>query len=355
MLLMGVVYETRPAQSDWQSLAEALETPLLLVDADGVIVRANTHARDLLHTDDVLLGEPLWRFANHEPWHAALDLVCDVNSAVPFARIQATDDASGVTWDVSVTFQKTGHWLIALRDVTNLLALERGSRQNERVADLGRLVGHVAHEVRNPLFAMSATVDALEARFGSAGGLDRYVSNLRRELGRITALMQDLLEYGKPPVLDARIEPLLGAVEDAALVAYVSAEERRVRIAVDVAPSFAVLMDRARIAQALKNVLENAIHYSPEGGVVNIRADVAMREGQRWVVCSVEDSGGGFPEDAVPLVFEPFYTTRAGGTGLGLSIVQRIVQIHGGRVFAANRSEGGASITMWLPLRGDGS
>ncbi|HSP15600.1 MAG TPA: ATP-binding protein [Thermoanaerobaculia bacterium] len=350
---MPQLYEAESLQGEWQSLAEALDTPVVLLDSDGVVLRANAAALELTGSEQGIVGEPLSRFATGEPWWRVLELLRIVSPSTPTVRAQASDVSSGLSWDISVHDLHDSTRLIVMRDVTNLLALECNARQNERVADLGRLVGNVAHEVRNPLFAMSATVDALEARYGVVeSNLRRYTDNLRRELGRITALMQDLLEYGKPPLLDAKIEPISLAVGDAIDVVRKLARPKLIEI--DDRSSghdLPVLMDRSRLARAIQNLLENAIHYSPQASSIAVATDIIDIEGSCWVSCSVEDHGPGFPADALGMVFEPFYTTRPGGTGLGLSIVQRIVQMHGGRVFASNRPEGGASVAIWLPLR----
>jgi signal transduction histidine kinase len=115
-----------------------------------------------------------------------------------------------------------------------------------------------------------------------------------------------------------------------------------------------ILMDRSKLAQALSNLLENAIHHSPAGEEILISAQRKQTMGQTWVLCSIEDRGAGFAEADLPRVFEPFFTKRKGGTGLGLPIVQRIIQHHGGRVIAENRTGGGACITVMIPHLVDG-
>ncbi len=351
---MAEVFAADFAHAEWQSLAEALDTPVIMLDSCGLILRANAGAEELMGCETGLIGQPLSKFATGEPWWRVLEMLQTVSPSTRTVRAQASDVATGVTWDIAVHDLRDGTTLIVLRDVTNLLALESSARQNERVADLGRLVGNVAHEVRNPLFAMSATVDALEARFGtSEPNLGKYVDHLRRELGRITALMQDLLEYGKPPLLEAKIEPIGDAVRDAVAVARKLGAAKAIAIEEHSECSLPVLMDRSRIAQAIQNLLENAIHYSARRSTIRVVTEIVEVEGSRWASCAVRDEGAGFPPDVLGMVFEPFFTTRAGGTGLGLSIVQRIVQMHGGRTFASNLPEGGASVAIWLPLRAD--
>jgi signal transduction histidine kinase len=108
-------------------------------------------------------------------------------------------------------------------------------------------------------------------------------------------------------------------------------------------------MDRARLSRAIQNLLENAIHHTPAGGMVRIGGGTVHHSMRTWIWCSIEDSGTGFGAVDPSHVFEPFFTKRAGGTGLGLSIVQRTIEIHGGRISAGNGELGGARMSIELP------
>ena len=102
------------------------------------------------------------------------------------------------------------------------------------------------------------------------------------------------------------------------------------------------------MSQVLQNLIENAVHFSPQGGRVEVAlaSDGDAKEG--WVECAVRDSGPGFDVADLPRLFEPFFTRRRGGTGLGLSIVKRIVYDHGGEVAAENHESGGAVVKIRL-------
>ena len=113
-----------------------------------------------------------------------------------------------------------------------------------------------------------------------------------------------------------------------------------------------VLADRARITQVLQNLIENAVHFSPPGGRVELDMRVSEIEGSRIVECAVKDSGPGFDPGDLSRMFEPFFTRRRGGTGLGLSIVKRIVYDHGGDVSAENHPDGGAVVRVRLKAAG---
>ncbi len=111
-------------------------------------------------------------------------------------------------------------------------------------------------------------------------------------------------------------------------------------------------MDRRRLTQVFQNLLDNAVRHAPPQSAVIVEAELMRVDGERWIDCRVRDAGPGFRPEDLPRIFEPFFTRRRGGTGLGLSIVQRIVEDHGGRIGAGNRAEGGAVVTVRLPVTG---
>lgn len=229
--------------------------------------------------------------------------------------------------------------------------LETSLRRAETMSAMGTLVAGVAHEVRNPLFGIMSVLDAMEARFGDRTELQRYLPVLRDEAGRLTRLMQDLMEYGKPPnreLASASIgEVLVEAVRHNESLASTNGVLLVSRFPEDL-PS--VRLDRDRLLQVFQNLLENAIQHSRPTDEVILETHVVGTNGERWIECVVADSGPGFQAEDLPHVFEPFFTRRQGGTGLGLSIVHQIAQEHGGEVAAANRREGGALMTVRLPV-----
>ena len=109
-------------------------------------------------------------------------------------------------------------------------------------------------------------------------------------------------------------------------------------------------MDRSRLRQVFENLIDNAMQHTDPGGTVYVSGSVVEHAGRQWVECRVDDDGPGFVPNNLDHVFEPFFTQREGGTGLGLSIVQRIVEEHSGKVFAANRPEGGGRVRVLLPV-----
>lgn len=229
--------------------------------------------------------------------------------------------------------------------------LQASLRRSETMAAMGSLVAGVAHEVRNPLFGISSSLDAFEARFGGREEYQRYIHILRGELNRLTELTRELLEYGRPPSLELSPGRVDEVIEAAVQACAPLAQRLNVRVVDHVLGGFPpVLMDQRRLLQVFQNLLENAIHHSPMGGLVSVEVVEVHENGKAWIDCVIKDAGPGFQAEDLPRIFEPFFTRRRGGTGLGLSIVQRIVEEHHGTIAAGNRPEGGAAVTVRLPL-----
>ena len=223
-------------------------------------------------------------------------------------------------------------------------------RRTEKMAAMGALVAGVAHEVRNPLFAMSAMLDAYADEL-RAPDLAEFSRAMREQVTRLTNLMRELLDFGKPVELTAEPELISELIDEVILSRSRAASDARVTLSRDFAKNLPPLtMDHSRLRQVFENLVDNAIQHSPAGGVVTIAASEANNNGRSWIECVVKDNGPGIHSDDLGHIFQPFFTRREGGIGLGLSIVQRIVEEHSGTVSAANRAEGGAVITVRLPV-----
>jgi len=347
----------RRAAAEWHRTFEAIESPVMILDRAGRILRVNRAATEQAERqEDVLRGEPVESIGEGEPWCCAAQVARRLREDHAAVSAQARDAKSGRTWEVSgnlVPDEDGGGMeraIVVARDVTRLVELQESVLREERMSAMGSLVAGVAHEVRNPLFGISSTLDAFEARHGKAESFQKYFNVLRHEVDRLGALMRDLLDYGKPPVLDLVEVGFESVVDEAVWLCEVNAEAAGVRIAKtngwDVGE---VLMDRWRIVQVLQNVIQNAIQHSPKGGSVVVSGGEERGDQGTGVWCSVRDHGAGFQAADLPRIFEPFFTRRSGGTGLGLSIAQRVVSQHGGALEASNHPGGGAVVTLRLP------
>ena len=353
----GLEADLRRAALEWRQTFDGLPLGVLVVDGEGRVVRANRtaveHSGRATWSD--LIETRLSEIGPGEAWNALGELAQTMREGGRPAPREVTDSATGSTWVVSASPLPTdgegpGRVILNFQDVSETVELKEKLRQSETMAAIGSIVAGVAHEVRNPLFSISATLDAFESRFRGTEGYERYLTVLRGEIGRLTTLMKELLEFGRPSEPELG-ECDLGEVVKAAVRACSSLLEKKgVKVVGPKSPRALppVLADRARMTQVLQNLIENAAHYSPPGGQVEVALDWAGEAGGVWIECAVRDSGPGFAPADLEQLFEPFFTRRRGGTGLGLSIVKRIVYDHGGDVSARNHPAGGAVVAISL-------
>jgi signal transduction histidine kinase len=350
--------DLRHAAEEWRQTFDALDLGIVLADADGRIVRLNRGALEAATQSSFgdAAGMRLDALAQREPWRTLLDLYQRVGETGTSRVAQALEPSSGHAFYLLASPWFRGPdeppWrVLTFRDVTELMRLQEQLRQSRVMEAMGSLVAGVAHEVRNPLFSISATVDAIEAIYGVQPELKDHTTLLRAQVGRLTQLTRDLLDYGRPQALQRAPTDMAEVVRRATRACATLLSERRVTVREQLKPGLPRLdVDGARIEQALENLLSNAIQHSPEGGVVTVRGELEASDGERFVRCAVEDQGKGLAEGDMARIFEPFFTRRRGGTGLGLPIVRRIISAHGGRVYAGNLREGGACFTLWLPV-----
>lgn len=275
-------------------------------------------------------------------------------------RALAGEETDGL--ELSVT-RDTTRTLVAR--VTPVVATGRGAVlvmhdiTDLRKADLVRrdFVANVSHELRTPLTAIKGYAEALLDDADDADAREKFLDIIHRHATRMERLVKDLLRLARldagqeaAELVPCDIEGLLkGIANDFEPIA----AEKQQSIDTQVSPEAATLVtDAAKLHDIARNLIENAVNYTPDGGAIDVRAAVVNGLFQ----LTVADTGHGIAPDDLARVFERFYRvdksrTRPGGTGLGLSIVKHLVQVLDGEVTASNQQEGGALFSVTLPLR----
>jgi len=218
------------------------------------------------------------------------------------------------------------------------------ARKN-RLADLGQIASHVAHEVRNSLVSVTLYLSLLRRRLDDDPGSVDVVEKIRGDLTSLDATVKDLLSFS------ADHDPRLEVVYLRQVVAEVyealdpQLEAQGIQTTIDIPADLTVSADADMVRRAVMNLTLNSLDAMPDGGEL---VATACRTPQ-GVELELADSGPGLPSETIGRVFEPFYSTKAGGTGLGLAIVERVATAHGGCVSALNCPEGGAAFTLCFP------
>jgi PAS domain S-box-containing protein len=346
---------------EWRQTFNAIDFPVLIVDLWGTIKRSNLSAEQIVGIDaEKIFGTTIGELEG-QPWQKASELIAGIRvDHAPVAE-EIKDEATGKTWAITLyhinEFGSVGERVILIaQDITKRAELEASLRQSEMMSLLGSLVAGVAHEVRNPLFGISSILDAFETRFSDRTEYQRYTNVLRDEIGRLTILMEELLEYGKPFRGDLYLVSMEEMIARSIRACLPKAEVAQVILQSEVEESLPKLrIDRRRLSKVFVNLIENAIQHSPQASSVTVEARKIMDGNNEWVDCAIRDSGAGIQADDLPKIFEPFFSKRRGGTGLGLAIAHRIMQEHGGKLIAGNNPDGGACMIARFPIPTEGA
>ena len=268
------------------------------------------------------------------------------------------DDASLETilsaWNEATVRLERTHEVLqgeVARLTNELEAKNRELERQQRLADLGRMAAHIAHEVRNSLVPVSLYLSLLRRRLSEDPNSLDVLSKVEAGFTALDVTVNDLLNF------TANREPRWGSfllrelVEEICESLSPQFDAQGIEPSIDVPPNTVVAGDREMLRRAILNLALNAVDAMTAGGDLVITSF----DGPRSLELEIADSGPGLPQDQLRRLFDPFVSTKSNGTGLGLAIVQRIVESHGGRVTAVNCPEGGAAFTIELPRHAMGA
>lgn len=224
-----------------------------------------------------------------------------------------------------------------------------------------RFVSDASHELKTPLAAIRLLSDSiLQAEHIDLETTREFVADIGQEAERLSRITEDLLRLSRfdSGILEAAcVVDVLPVLEQVMRMMSLLAQEKGVDLTYDASEDCTILATRDEIHQVIYNLTDNAVKYTPAGGMVQ----VSLRRKGEEVILRVSDNGAGIPEEDLPRVFERFYrvdkarSRAAGGTGLGLSIVRNAVRQRGGSVEVANRPQGGAEFTVRWPWKKGGA
>jgi len=284
-------------------------------------------------------------------------VVRQVNSLLTTARRIAGGDlkartgvsyTSGELGQLARSFDEMAGSLEARQEET--IRAEAKARENERLAVIGATAASITHEIANPLTGMYATVQFLERQLSEPDGINADalrgdVENLRDEIDRLRALLQDLRSFVRSGQLDLKSISLREIAAEILTMERHNHNERGIEADLDFSASLPrVMADKQKLKQVLLNLCKNAADAMPEGGKLKLRA---FQNGNEIVV-EVKDSGRGIPEKVN--VFELFTTTKSQGLGLGLAIARQIVAAHGGEISYTSEPNKGTAFRLTIPL-----
>ncbi len=224
----------------------------------------------------------------------------------------------------------------------------------ERMATLGELSARIAHDLKNPLIAIGGLAKKLHKKMADDHPDKRYLEAIIKEVEESERILSNVLGYARKPVKIKRSVDINLIVDELLFLFAEELRDRRVVLVKHLERGIPeVEVDPGQIRQVLTNLISNALDAmsSLEHGVLKVRSSQKVSDGERWVCIEIEDSGGGIPEDVLPAIFKPFFSTKSRGTGLGLAIAKRIVEeLHGGKIEVRNNPPHGTTFAVYLPI-----
>lgn len=229
---------------------------------------------------------------------------------------------------------------------SSIARFQTEAAQRERLSSLGRLSTVIAHEVRNPLMIIKGALHPLRQPDVDPAVVSGAAADIEEEVARLNHIVTDVLDFARPISFNLAATNVNEVCRDAAKA--VAGSGQAVGLRLDERLPAAVT-DGERLRQTLINVLSNAQQAVAEGGAIELSSEPAPG----GIVLAVRDTGPGIPREALPRIFEPYFTTRRTGTGVGLAVAKNIIEGLGGRISADSGALGGTVITIHLPATGD--
>ncbi|MBV9577975.1 MAG: hypothetical protein JO057_05225 [Chloroflexi bacterium] len=345
--------------------------PVILIDANGAVILQNTRAESLfksspedgegrrraVESNTVLFSAALKTAGRSTHDLTLVDPLEGTELLFEMRTLPATNDLSGERGTVAVLTNITD-----LQDVSRLRELERRRIEqilfdSEKLAATGRLAASIAHEINNPLEAIKNALYLLTNKTSPDDPNAKFLQIATRETDRVARILRQMLGFYRPP----KMEPtdINRLIEDTESLIEKHLRQSRIALEMDLDPTLPpVIASADQIKQVLLNLMLNAQQSMPDGGTLYVSTRVAHGADPEFLMSDsihiqIRDTGGGIPEEHLPHIFEPFFSTKAEkGTGLGLWVSQGIVQAHGGSIKLRSRPGRGTTFSVTLPIGG---
>ncbi len=237
-----------------------------------------------------------------------------------------------------------------IKDLTEKKAYEARLRRQEKLTAMGELASGVAHEIRNPLNAISIIAQRFAYEFQPLEKEAEYhelANSVVSATRQVSSIIERFLEFARPPALNLQQRALNEVAEQAVKLVENQAKEKGVSLRYAPNETIELPVDGSQMEQVFLNILQNALHVTPAKGEITLRL---YRHHQEAVV-EISDTGAGIPPEHLNRIFDLYFTTKENGTGMGLSISQRIVSEHEGRIDVESEMEQGTIFRIYLPVK----
>ncbi|KJS89066.1 two-component system sensor histidine kinase AtoS [Desulfosporosinus sp. BICA1-9] len=340
-------------RSHTEIIMQSMADGIITVDVEGRITALNDAAFTITGLSKDSLGEKLINFFGYNISFSD-PLLETLNKGKIFIGYQvelSRPDGAAVLISVSTSPLKNGTDIlgavVVFKDLTERKKLEERVSKISHLAAVGELAAGVAHEIRNPLAAISGSVQIVLDELPPDNSSRVFGDVIIKEINRLNSIVEDLLYFAKPSKNNVTmVNPNELLQETLTLLAPIM-KRNSVLLQQELDPSVSwVYVDSEHIKQVLVNLLLNAVQSLPNQTGKIIVSSVSAAEG---VKINIEDNGTGILSENLPRIFDPFFTTKDRGTGLGLAVSSKIIEIHHGHIWVESKVGEGSTFYVFLP------
>lgn len=275
------------------------------------------------------------------------------NGLAPVEYMRLTHSGKSKPTELSVKstcYGATQSTICICRDITERVTMAAKVREAERMAYIGRITTSLSHEIRNPLSAMKMNLQILQRNLNLQGNDRRRLDISLREMQRLEGILEQLLDFAKPLRLHRAPCDLNRFLPSCVELLESRFDERHLSIHLQLDPAMPqISADPNKLRRAILNLLINAVEASGPRDHIHVISRSDTGESPRRVEFAVANPAV-IPDEVLPDIFKPFFTTKLEGTGLGLTNVKRVVQAHGGTVTVETDPKGGTVFRVRLPI-----
>ena len=349
----GMAQSLMNNRSHTEIIMESMVDGIITIDNDGKVTAINKAARRIMGLNQEVIGinyvslfpgHPKFRSALLETLHTGKNFI---GYEEEFSRSDGTIVPISVSTSMLNNNQHTVGAVLVFKDLLEHRAFEDRVRRVDRLAAVGELAAGVAHEIRNPLAAISGSVQILVDELPKDHSSRVFGDVVLKEVDRLNVVIEDLLYFAKPSTNHVSCVHPNELVADTLSLLSPSLKKDLVVLEKCFDPTIGLIaVDAELIKQVLVNLLLNAVQaLPPEGGKITVTT-LTVNEGVEIIV---KDSGRGMDPESIPRIFDPFFTTKDTGTGLGLAVSNKIIEIHRGYIRVESTVGLGSAFTICLP------
>ncbi|MGZ4831026.1 MAG: PAS domain-containing sensor histidine kinase, partial [Candidatus Angelobacter sp.] len=360
-------HEAEDAQRRLAAIVESSDDAIASKDLNGIVTSWNKSAERLFgYKAEEMIGQPVTLIIPpelHQDEPMILSKIRRGERIDHFETVRVRKNGERIDVSLTISPVKDAHGNVVgaakiVRNITENRKIDRALRTTEKLAAAGRLAATVAHEINNPLAAVTNLVYLAKRDAGDAKKVSGYLELAGRELDRVAHIARQTLGFYRETSSPIRFN-VAQALDDLLLLYATRLEARKIRVVKKYDTDIEITALAGEIRQAFSNIITNAIDAMPEGGSLLIR----VSKSRKWdnidvpgVRVTILDTGSGIAPQHVKDLFQPFFTTKEDvGTGLGLWITRNIIEKHGGAIHVRSRTgpeEHGTVFSMFLPLNG---